>query len=1186
MSGDREWRGGERGYAADVAFEAREQFAPRTPVEEAEERAHQERLWAESLQLEVEQLGEAPAAEWAERKQVLARKLESLKGRLRSRIGDTSERAERDRGATVATVMAVGAALERATRPRVPGVAGEDEVQPAVVNKTIAKGELLEWFAGLPAGDRAAVWRRYERASTRQRDPKQPDEFARALANYVAAVRIRDDLQHLVHMSAHQIAGWRKHRDGGGEEHRAADGGAAGRGDRDRGDIAPAAQSAPKQAPPDASAAAAGPAPDASAGLVGAAHAVSLAAGRAHIALESGRLPDPELAGLRGALEALADALHAYAGARSKADEHALRTAFRDGEGVADLLATRHDKAAEVLLRQYLGFALRQAGAAETSSAARHSPEELRTTATGSVNMLQHSRATAGQSPSPPSDPILYELDRAIATTHGWTETLIDGDPTSARRLSRAVLDQYVFVATAKGELDEVLGRRVTRSTATVLEAYVHALARSVEREDQAQAALERARRLARRQALDLVDDALDQARDATADLAGADRATATRALQDERALAGRKDQLEARLARGGKVPGAALDDLVIDAREQAFTDRIRALDSQSHQLAIALDRMDDGVAGWLANGGDQMLPLLVSDLHGLGRVAREIRNRYRARLAGVATSQRDEPNRDTPAWIAERGAAIDQAEERLDAWRATGHFDDRLQAAYDKIETAQIRSLIVNIGIQIGVAIVAGGAARMASKWAQGAMEARAGGELVSAANLAPATVASGLTDLAVTSLGQKGLTGDRSSLITIGAVNLTSIMVLGRLQKHFQGLDDLMKDTAKLSIVWGKAASVGGRAALQGVSITEEMVLGAAVNYAVRRAGDAQASSPTDDDATAWLLQGASIAIGRGVAGRIEHLQAAIAEHRTAGTPDSPAVRRLLEQAQVVHPLALEAEATGNPEAGRALVPPARELLAAEAALQGGSAHIPADDPATLSDRLDGLKRVDDPNKVEESLKTDEMFRQRKDDNESLVSDPERLRADLERAGITAERFNEMRNGSVERGGDRLPLAFEDWAQFDDFKADFARMMSTVTVNGRGVSAEAKNIGTATGFYSGNPKKPLGHHFDRLAPENMGDVDIELVSPELVAHMLRKDPVLNEKVLIGGQKVIFKNEVRVGTGFHSEFPQVADFCARWSSRLGREVDIKLKADLTPVAEVPRPTKGPIELYRAEIAL
>jgi hypothetical protein len=142
---------------------------------------------------------------------------------------------------------------------------------------------------------------------------------------------------------------------------------------------------------------------------------------------------------------------------------------------------------------------------------------------------------------------------------------------------------------------------------------------------------------------------------------------------------------------------------------------------------------------------------------------------------------------------------------------------------------------------------------------------------------------------------------------------------------------------------------------------------------------------------------------------------------------------------------------------------------------------------------------------------------------------------------------------------------------------------MMRSIRVSGRPVFAEARNIGTATGFYSGNPNKPKGHHFDRLAPESKGDMDIELNSPEMVEHMLNKDPVLNDKVMVGGKKVIFKNVVDTGTGFHSEFPVIGEFCARWSSILDREVDVKLKADLTPVSEIPKPDSGPIEIFRSE---
>jgi hypothetical protein len=127
-----------------------------------------------------------------------------------------------------------------------------------------------------------------------------------------------------------------------------------------------------------------------------------------------------------------------------------------------------------------------------------------------------------------------------------------------------------------------------------------------------------------------------------------------------------------------------------------------------------------------------------------------------------------------------------------------------------------------------------------------------------------------------------------------------------------------------------------------------------------------------------------------------------------------------------------------------------------------------------------------------------------------------------------------------------------------------------------------KAKIIGSSTSFYSGNPKKSLGHHWDRLGP-GAGDVDIELHSPELILHMLSEPTALNPDVLVGGEKVIFKNQLEHGTGFHKAFPTVRAFCKRWSTILGREVDVKLKADPTPISEIARPADGPIEIFRKE---
>jgi hypothetical protein len=137
---------------------------------------------------------------------------------------------------------------------------------------------------------------------------------------------------------------------------------------------------------------------------------------------------------------------------------------------------------------------------------------------------------------------------------------------------------------------------------------------------------------------------------------------------------------------------------------------------------------------------------------------------------------------------------------------------------------------------------------------------------------------------------------------------------------------------------------------------------------------------------------------------------------------------------------------------------------------------------------------------------------------------------------------------------------------------------------VNGKPITAQGQVIGSSTSFYSGNPDKPLGHYYDRKAPSKLGDVDIDLFSPELVQHMLEiRAPIVNEKVLVGGEHTIFKNEglgAQAGKGFHDQFEAVAEFVEEWSVRLGRDVDVKLSLDL----ELPtKPESGPIEFFRKE---
>jgi hypothetical protein len=57
-------------------------------------------------------------------------------------------------------------------------------------------------------------------------------------------------------------------------------------------------------------------------------------------------------------------------------------------------------------------------------------------------------------------------------------------------------------------------------------------------------------------------------------------------------------------------------------------------------------------------------------------------------------------------------------------------------------------------------------------------------------------------------------------------------------------------------------------------------------------------------------------------------------------------------------------------------------------------------------------------------------------------------------------------------------------------------ASLVDGLRVEGKPITAQMQTIGTSTEFYSGNPKKPLGHHFDRRAP-GASDMDIDLFSP-----------------------------------------------------------------------------------------
>jgi len=192
---------------------------------------------------------------------------------------------------------------------------------------------------------------------------------------------------------------------------------------------------------------------------------------------------------------------------------------------------------------------------------------------------------------------------------------------------------------------------------------------------------------------------------------------------------------------------------------------------------------------------------------------------------------------------------------------------------------------------------------------------------------------------------------------------------------------------------------------------------------------------------------------------------------------------------------------------------------------------------DEGELRQKLADLKRVDDPKRVEESLKRDKLFLERKEQNKELLADPVRVGTDLAVAGITHDQFEDMKDGDPAHDGDRLPLGFESYEQLQEFRQDLDNAISSITVNGQPATASVQVMGSSTTFYSGNPDKDLGHHFDKKGP-GASDYDIDIVSPELVKQLLQHpSPAANDVVLRGGERVIFKSGGE--GGFYQTFPQ-----------------------------------------------
>ncbi len=118
--------------------------------------------------------------------------------------------------------------------------------------------------------------------------------------------------------------------------------------------------------------------------------------------------------------------------------------------------------------------------------------------------------------------------------------------------------------------------------------------------------------------------------------------------------------------------------------------------------------------------------------------------------------------------------------------------------------------------------------------------------------------------------------------------------------------------------------------------------------------------------------------------------------------------------------------------------------------------------------------------------------------------------------------------------------PLGFNNADQFNLFKTEMDDAFKQAGLT----DAEVGLKGTSTTFYSENPSKRLGHHWD-ADPANLGDYDINITSPTMKAK-------LDELGIAPSEKYgVFKTR-----DIESSFKPLDDFQKKWAAELGRDVN------------------------------
>jgi hypothetical protein len=540
-----------------------------------------------------------------------------------------------------------------------------------------------------------------------------------------------------------------------------------------------------------------------------------------------------------------------------------------------------------------------------------------------------------------------YLVGPALRWVNKHRDAVLATPTDTLRAWAPIVAAQSETLTEALGDLIEVLdiaaSAHVQPGTpeAKPFQDVIEALAIAMGESQLAQAALPQlaaARRLKAALPLTLLDRTMLESRQAAHELADsgtAPKEVTSAALQTSNTLEAGAIDARAKLMAGGDLSTTDLEAMTVAASEAALRTRVWTLRTKLEQLQAAADAPTDSAIGALVNTGK--LRALRHKLVELQPAVWKI----------LETMQKEAiPSGPLPADSAHAQALFagtrKAAVARAQAAFARLHEDYKLDAffheALDTISEAERRTAYVTLALEIalllGISIAGGVVAEVIGGVVRGAVLADAASDTLAFARTASTArwagaAANVATDAAFQAVGQTVIFGGSTKLSFVENV-MTNLMTLGML-RPFHGLaGDLGKLDKEAQGLW-KVVSGGKVVLVETGTLTIETLVGAGASYVAARLVEGQ-PPPSQDTAIAWAMQGASMAVGKFIHGKLQDLTS-----RWSHAAEEKV--HFLKRARAQERLARAVESSGSTEAALQLLDEHVRILDEERALLNDS-------------------------------------------------------------------------------------------------------------------------------------------------------------------------------------------------------------------------------------------------------